>query len=83
MNLSHLPVVSDTLVNLLYKSEIPDISVIGLGLLNYLAIEGENLQSNASHLWFATGFLHQLRWTRKIRVPCMCHGQTKKFPLMI
>lgn len=60
---------------------IPDISVIGLDLLNYLAVEGEKLQSNASHLWFATGSLHHLGWTRKIKAPCTCHAQTKKFPV--
>lgn len=55
--------------------------MIGLDL-NYLAVEGEKLQSNASHPWFAARSLHHLGWTRKIQAPCMCHGQTKKFPVM-
>lgn len=42
------------------KRLIPDISVKGLDLLNYLAVEGEKLQSNVSHLWFATGPLAPL-----------------------
>lgn len=74
LNLSHLPMVSDTdshscESSVQARTLIPDMSVIGPDLLNYLAVEGEKLQSNASHPWFATGSLHHLGWTRKIKLP--------------